>query len=107
MVLPVLGSSSGAAVEQLVEQAVRGSANKLLFDVLYQLQKDAGKVPVVTPAARPPSPLARSHTFPVTAMVLLCVYHVHIFTTRIVPPGARRHGDMDARFSRCQVPGAT
>ena len=44
--LPVLASSSGAAVEQLVEQAVRGSANKLLFDVLYQLQKDAGKVPV-------------------------------------------------------------
>ena len=36
MVLPVLGSSGGAAVA--------GSANKLLFDVLYQLQKDAGKV---------------------------------------------------------------
>ena len=38
MVLPVLGSSS----------AIAGSANKLLFDVLYQLQKDAGKVLIVT-----------------------------------------------------------
>jgi len=40
MVLPVLGSSGGAAFA--------GSANKLLFDVLYQLQKDAGKVLIVT-----------------------------------------------------------
>ena len=40
MVLPVLSSSSGGVVA--------GSVNKLLFDVLYQLEKDAGKVLVVT-----------------------------------------------------------
>ena len=40
MVLPLLSSSSGGVVA--------GSVNKLLFDVLYQLEKDAGKVLVVT-----------------------------------------------------------
>ena len=36
----MLSSSSGGVVA--------GSVNKLLFDVLYQLEKDAGKVLVVT-----------------------------------------------------------
>jgi hypothetical protein len=40
MVHPVLGSSSGGVVA--------GNVNKLLFDVLYQLEKDAGKVLIVT-----------------------------------------------------------
>ena len=40
MVLPVLSSSSGGVVA--------GSVNKLLFDVLYQLEKDAGKMLVIT-----------------------------------------------------------
>ena len=72
MVLPVLASSSGAAVEQLVEQAVRGSANKLLFDVLYQLQKDAGKVPVDChgSARRVPSAWCTTH-----AGNAPCIYH--------------------------------
>ena len=39
MVLSVLSSSSSS---------VAGSANKLLFEVLYNLQKDAGKVLIVT-----------------------------------------------------------
>ena len=70
--LPVLASSSGAAVEQLVEQAVRGSANKLLFDVLYQLQKDAGKVPVDChgSARRVPSAWCTTH-----AGNAPCIYH--------------------------------